>query len=47
MLDIFIRIAGAAEEEALRQPSADAASPEHQTFMWHRAELFVTGGAVV
>ena len=47
LLDAFFRIAGATEEETLRQSSAGAASPERRGFMWHRAEPFVTDGAVV
>ena len=47
MLDAFFRIAGATEEEALIEPSAGAASPERQGFMWHRAEQFLTDKMVV
>jgi len=43
LLDVFFRIAGATEEETIRQPSAGAASPaKRRGFMWHRAEPFVT-----
>ena len=47
MLNVFSRIAGATKEETLSRPSAGAASPKRQGFMWRRAEPFVTDRIVV